>query len=114
MSASLKIKKGDVVRIIAGKYKSKPGKINEGKVISVDVKNHKVTVEGFNMVKKHEKPNAQNQQGGIVEKEAPIDISNVALVIDGKITKVGYKYEENDGKLTKVRVAKAANNKVIG
>ena len=69
-----KIKKGDTVKVIAGKDREK-----EGKVLSVDVKNHKVLVEGINMVSKHTKPNAANQQGGIVEKEAPIDISNVML-----------------------------------
>lgn len=67
-----KIKKGDTVKVIAGKDKER-----EGKVLSVDAKNHKVTVEGINKVSRHTKPNAQNQQGGIIEKEAPIDASNV-------------------------------------
>ena len=67
-----KIKKGDTVKVITGKDKDR-----EGKVLSVDMKNHKVLVEGVNMVTKHTKPSAQNQQGGIVSKEAPIDISNV-------------------------------------
>lgn len=67
-----KIKKGDTVKVIAGKDKEK-----EGKVLSVDAKNHKVLVEGVNMVTKHSKPSAANQQGGIIEKEAPIDASNV-------------------------------------
>ena len=101
--ASLKIKKGDTVKVIAGKDNGK-----EGKVLSVDAKNHKVVVEGVNMVTKHTKPSAQNQNGGIVHQEAPIDISNVMLFVDGKATRVGF--EVKDGK--KVRVAKATG-KVI-
>ena len=102
MSAS-KIRKGDLVRAITGKDKDK-----EGKVLSVNAKNHTVLVEGINMVSKHTKPNAQNQTGGIVSQESSIDISNVMLVVDGKATRVGFKVE--DGK--KVRVAKATG-KVI-
>ena len=101
--SAMKIKKGDLVRVIAGKDKDK-----EGKVMSVNVKKHTVLVEGVNMVSKHTKPNAQNQTGGIVSQEAPIHISNVMLVVDGKATRVGFKIE--DGK--KVRVAKATG-KVI-
>ena len=97
MSAS-KIKKGDLVRVIAGRDKDK-----EGKVTSVDVKNHKAIVEGINMVTKHAKPSAQNQNGGIVHQEAPIDISNIMLVHEGKVTKIGYKIEGDK----KVRVAKS-------
>ncbi len=94
---SVKIKKGDTVKVIAGKDKDK-----EGKVLSVDVKKNKVIVEGINMITKHTKPSMQNQQGGIVNKEAPIDISNVMYLHKGKATRIGYKVE--DGK--KVRVAK--------
>ena len=95
--ATLKIKKGDTVKVIAGKDKDK-----EGKVISVDPKKNKVTVEGVNVVKKHEKPSVANQNGGIVEKEAPIDASNVMYVHKGQKTRVGFKVE--GGK--KVRVSK--------
>ena len=98
--ASLKIKKGDTVKVIAGKDKDK-----EGKVIAVDTKNHRVLVEGVNMVTKHTKPSAANQQGGIINKEAPIDASNVMLIHNGKAVRVGFKVE--DGK--KVRVAKGSN-----
>ena len=63
----LKIKKGDTVKVIAGKDKDK-----EGKVLSVDTKKSKVLVEGVNMVTKHAKPSAANQNGGIIQKEAPI------------------------------------------
>ncbi len=95
--ATSKIKKGDTVKVIAGKNKGK-----EGKVTSVDVKNHKVVVEGVNMATKHTKPSAANQNGGIIQQEAPIDSSNVMLVVDGKETRVGFRFE--DGK--KVRFAK--------
>ena len=98
-----KIKKGDTVQIIAGKDKGQ-----EGKILSVDPKNGKVVVEGLNMVTKHAKPSQANPNGGIVEKEAPIDISNVMLVVGGKTTRVGFDFK--DGK--KVRVAKATG-KVI-
>ena len=92
-----KIKKDDMVRVIAGKDKGK-----DGKVLSVDVKNHKVLVEGCNMVTKHQKPSAGNPQGGIVKKESALDISNVMLLSDGQPTKVGFKMEGDK----KVRVAK--------
>ena len=101
--SSLKIKKGDTVKVIAGKDCN-----TEGKVISVDAKNGKVIVEGVNMVTKHAKPSAANPQGGILHQESPIDISNIMLVVDGKTTKIGYDFK--DGK--KVRVAKATG-KVI-
>lgn len=98
-----KIKKDDLVKIIAGKDKDKTGKI-----LSVNTKKNTVLVEGCNMVTKHSKPSAANQQGGIIHQEGPIDISNVMLVVDGKVTRVGF--EVKDGK--KVRVAKATG-KVI-
>ena len=100
----LKIKKGDTVKVIAGKDNGK-----EGKVISVDQKTGKVVVEGVAVVTKHTKPSATNPNGGIVQKEAPIDGSNVMLVYKGKATRVGFKVE--DGK--KVRVAKATGE-IIG
>ena len=96
--STLKIKKGDTVKVIAGKDNNK-----EGKVLSVDVKNGKVLVEGVNMITKHTKPSAANANGGIVQKEAPIDLSNVMYVHKGKATRVGFKVE--DGK--KVRIAKS-------
>ncbi|MCM1308337.1 MAG: 50S ribosomal protein L24 [Butyrivibrio sp.] len=96
--ATSKIKKGDLVRVITGKDKDK-----EGKVTSVDLKNHRVIVEGINMVTKHSKPSAQNQNGGIVHQEAPIDISNVMYVHKGKTTRVGFKLDGDK----KVRIAKS-------
>ncbi len=101
--ATSKIKKGDSVRVIAGGDKG-----NEGKVLSVDVKNHRVVVEGVNMVKKHQKPSMANQTGGIIEQEAPIDISNVMLLSDGQVSRVGFKVEGDK----KVRVAKATGKTV--
>jgi len=92
-----KIKKGDTVQVIAGKDNGK-----SGKVIRVDAKNNKVLVEGVNMVTKHTKPSAANQNGGIVHQEAAIDISNVMVMVDGQATRVGFKVV--DGK--KVRIAK--------
>ena len=97
----LKIKKGDTVKVIAGKDKDK-----EGKVIAVNQKTGKVIVEGVNMLTKHTKPSAQNQNGGIITQEGPINVSNVMLVVKGQVTRVGFKVE--DGK--KVRIAKKTGN----
>lgn len=80
--STMKIKKGDTVKVIAGKDKDK-----EGKVLSVDKKNGKVVVEGVNMVSKHAKPSAANQNGGIIQKEAALDMSNVMYVYKGKTDK---------------------------
>ena len=99
--STFKIKKGDTVKVIAGKDKDK-----EGKVISVDRKKNKVIVEGINKITKHEKPSAANQNGGIVQKEAPIDASNVMYVHKGKATRIGFKFE--NGK--KVRFAKSTGD----
>ena len=101
--SAMKIKKGDTVKIIAGKDNGK-----EGKVLAVNAKDNTVVVENINKVTKHSKPSAANQQGGIINKEAPIDASNVMLIHNGKAVRVGFKVE--DGK--KVRVAKATG-KVI-
>ena len=95
--ATSKIKKDDLVQVITGKDKGK-----SGKVLSVDTKNNKVLVEGVNMVYKHSKPSMTNQQGGIIEREAPIDISNVMYVHKGKPVRVGFQGKKKD----KVRVAK--------
>ena len=94
----VKIKKGDTVKVITGKDKDK-----EGKVLAVDRKRNKVLVDGVNKVTKHTKPSIANQQGGIIQKEAPIDISNVMYVHKGQPTRIGFKILE-DGR--KVRVAK--------
>jgi large subunit ribosomal protein L24 len=95
----MQIKKGDKVQVIAGKNKKETGK-----VLAVFPKKNRVVVEGINMVKKHTKPSQDNQQGGIVEFEAPIDASNV-MILDPKTnqpTKVGHKFIDDK----KVRYAK--------
>ena len=98
----LKIKTGDIVRVIAGDHKGA-----EGKVVKVDRENNKAIVEGVNMVSKHTKPSAKSPQGGIVKKEAPIHISNLSL-IDPKskgATRVGIRVEVDK----KVRFSKKSN-----
>ncbi len=95
---SVKIKKGDTVKVIAGKDKDK-----EGKVLVVEPKKNRVIVEGVNVVTKHTKPSASNQAGGIVSKEAPIDLSNVMYLHKGKATRIGYKMDGDK----KVRIAKS-------
>ena len=96
--STMKIKKGDTVKVIAGKDKDK-----EGKVIAVDQKNGTVLVEGVNMRTKHAKPSASNPEGGIRHQEGPIDASNVMYVHKGKATRVGFKLDGDK----KVRVAKS-------
>jgi len=97
----LKIKSGDTVRVITGDHKG-----SEGKILKVLIDKNKVIVEGVNMVKKHKKPDAQNPQGGIVEKEALIQISNLSLLTSkGETTRVGYRMEGDK----KVRFAKKSN-----
>ena len=89
--SAIKIKKGDLVKVIAGKDKDK-----EGKVIAVNTKNNTVLVEGINMVSKHTKPNAANPNGGIIKQEAPIHISNLNVKdpSTGKATRVGRRLNE--------------------
>lgn len=101
--ATLKIKEGDTVRVIAGKDKDK-----EGKVLAVNAKKGTVVVEGVNMIKRHLKPGKETQEGGIISQEGPIHISNVMYVQNGKPTRVGFQVV--DGK--KVRYAKS-NNQAI-
>ena len=96
--STMKIKKGDMVKVIAGKDKDK-----EGKVIAVNRKDNTVLVEGVNMLTKHTKPSATNQNGGIVHQEGPIDASNVMYIHKGTATRVGFKM---DGDKT-VRFAKS-------
>ena len=98
----IRIKSGDTVRVIAGDHKG-----SEGKVLRSLREKNKAIVEGVNTVSKHEKPSAQNPQGGIVEKEAPIHISNLSLIDpkSGDATRVGFEVREG----SKVRVAKKSN-----
>ena len=101
--STMKIKKGDMVKVIAGKDKDK-----EGKVIAVDKKDGRVLVEGVNMLTKHTKPSMANQNGGIVHQEGYIDASNVMLLHNGKATRLGAKIE--NGK--KVRIAKSTGEAI--
>jgi large subunit ribosomal protein L24 len=97
----LKIKSGDTVQIIAGDHKG-----SEGKVLKVLIDKNKAIVEGVNMVKKHTKPSAQSPQGGIVEKEASIHMSNLSLLTSkGEATRVGYRMDGDN----KVRFSKKSN-----
>tara|TARA_B100000579_G_C22780722_1_gene829146 strand:- start:287 stop:598 length:312 start_codon:yes stop_codon:yes gene_type:complete len=99
-----KIKRDDEVMVIAGEHKG-----SKGKVIKLIRDQNKAIIEGINLIKKHAKPSAQNPQGGIVEKEAPIHISNLSITTaEGEATRIGYRFE--DGK--KVRFAKK-NNEVV-
>ena len=98
---TMKIKKGDTVKVIAGKDKDK-----EGKVVLVNKKDGKLLVEGVNMITKHTKPSVANQNGGIVQKEAFIDASNVMYVHKGKATRVGFKTVKDK----KVRFAKSTGD----
>ena len=96
-----KIKTGDTVRVIAGKDKGK-----EGKVLAV--KDGKVLVEGVNMITKHQKPSAGAPQGGIVNKEAYLDVSNVMFLFKGQPTRIGFRMDGDK----KVRIAKKTGEAV--
>ena len=94
----MKIKKGDTVQVMSGNDAGKTGR-----VIKVFPDKDRIVVEGISVVKKHSRPTQDNPQGGIIEKEAAIHVSNVMLVIGGKVTRVGYK-SLDDGR--KVKFAK--------
>ncbi|MDQ3311867.1 MAG: 50S ribosomal protein L24 [Actinomycetota bacterium] len=95
----MKLKKGDTVVVLTGKFKGK-----QGEVMVVLPKDDKVVVSGVNTAQRHSKPRRANQPGGIVDRDMPIHVSNVAFVHKGKPTKLGYRVDK-DGK--KVRVARA-------
>jgi large subunit ribosomal protein L24 len=102
--SKIKLKNGDKVRVIAGDHKG-----TEGEIVTLIREKNKAIVSGVNVVKRHTKPNAQNPQGGIIEKEAPIAISNLSLLTaDGQTTRTGYRMEE--GK--KVRVSRKTNEAI--
>ncbi len=98
----MKIRNGDMVQIITGKDKGKTGKI-----FRVDRKTNRVWVERLNLVKRHQKPSAQHRQGGIIEKEAAINVSNVMYYDEklGKPTRIGFKVVDE----RKVRISKRSN-----
>lgn len=103
MQKKLHIKKGDTVVVISGESKGK-----EGKILSIDRAKNRAIVEGVNLVKKHSKPNAKSPQGGILEMEAPIQISNLMVVVNGKPSRIGRKVE--NGKI--VRYAKKSGEEI--
>lgn len=94
----MKIKKGDTVKVISGNYRGKTGK-----VLKVLPDRNRAIVEGINFIKRHSRPSQNNPQGGIIEREASIHLSNLMLVVNNTPTRVGYQRLE-DGK--KVRFAK--------
>jgi len=100
----MKIKKGDTVQVTTGNDAGKTGR-----VIKVYLDKDRVVVEGVNIVKKHARPTQDNPQGGIIEKESSIHISNIMLVVGGKPTRVGFKSLEN-GK--KVKFAKSTGEMI--
>jgi large subunit ribosomal protein L24 len=105
----MKIHKNDNVKVVAGNYKGK-----NGKVLKVFPKDNKVIIEGVNLRKRHTKPNQKNPQGGIVEKEAPIHVSNV-MIIDPKTnepTRIGKQIiiDEKTGKKKRARILKASGD----
>ena len=102
----IKIRKGDLVKVIAGDSRGQ-----EGKVLSVLITKSRILIEGVNLVSKHTKPNAANPNGGIIKKEAALHISNVALIDPktGATTRVGRKLNA-DGKL--VRVSKKSGEEI--
>ena len=90
MQKKLHIKKGDTVAVIAGDSKGQ-----QGKVLSIDKIKNRALVEGVNLASKHTKPSAASPQGGIVKKEGSIHISNLMLVVGGKLTRVGRKLDND-------------------
>ena len=104
MRNKLKIRTGDLVKVVSGNQKG-----SQGKVLKVFSIKNKVIVEGVNVVKKHNKPNANKPKGGITEKELPIHVSNISLVTsDGKATRVGYRIEKDK----KVRFSKKSGEEI--
>ncbi|GAA0876588.1 50S ribosomal protein L24 [Wandonia haliotis] len=104
MQKKLHIKVGDTVQVMSGESKGQ-----SGKVIAIDRKKDRALVEGVNVIKKHVKPSAANPQGGIVEQEAGIHISNLLLVVDGQPTRIGRRADAN-GKL--VRYSKKTGEEI--
>lgn len=106
MQRKFHIKKGDIVKVIAGESKGQ-----QGRVLEIDRKKERAIVEGVNMVSKHTRPNAKNPQGGITKQEAPVHISNLNLVdpSTGQATRIGRKLDDNN-KL--VRYAKKSGEEI--
>lgn len=96
-----KLKKGDLVKVIAGKDKGK-----EGKILAINTKKGTALVEGVNMITKHTKPSAADQNGGIIHQEGAVDLSNLMYVYKGKATRLGYTVKDDK----KVRIAKSTGD----
>ena len=99
----LKIKSGDTVRVIAGDHKGE-----EGKIVTIISSKNRAIVEGVNMISKHTKPSAQNPQGGILKREASIHLSNLMILDNGEVTRVGYRTEDDK----KVRFSKKSDKAI--
>lgn len=104
MQKKLHIKVGDTVKILSGESRGQ-----EGKILSIDKKKDRAIVEGINMIKKHSKPSASNPEGGIVEKEGTLHISNLMVVNKGVASRIGRK-ENKEGKL--VRYSKKSGEEI--
>lgn len=103
----MKIKKGDTVRVITGKDKGK-----EGTVLRTHKNTDRVTIEGINVAKRHQKNRSARSQGQIIEKSMPVHVSNVALIEGDKTVRVGYVFEGEGEKRMKVRVARPSGKKI--
>ncbi len=104
MQQKLHVKVGDTVKVISGEANGQ-----EGNVLSIDRNKNRATVEGVNLMKKHQKPSASNPEGGIVETEAGIHISNLMVVVNGEATRIGRK-PNKDGKI--VRYSKKSGEEI--
>ncbi len=103
----MKIKKGDTVKVIAGKDKGKTGTI-----LMTLKETEQVVIEGVNVAKRHQKNKRSRSQGQIIEKSMPIHVSNVALMEGDKTVRVGYSFEGEGEKRTKIRISKASGKKI--
>lgn len=110
----MRIKKGDTVWILAGKNKSTKEKPRTGRVLWVDVAKGKILVEGINVIKKHQRPTQKNPKGGMVSKEQPIHISNVALYDSGSggPAKFTSKVIDDGGSKRRVRISKRTGEEI--
>ena len=95
--SKLKLKRGDLVRVIAGDSKGQ-----EGKILTINAEKSRVIVEGVNMISKHSKPNTKSPNGGIVKQEGSVHLSNLMLLVDGKTTRVGRQVNDKTGKLERI------------
>ena len=95
--SKIKLKKGDTVKVLTGEARGQ-----QGKIVTIDLKNERAIVEGVNMISKSEKPSAKNTNGGITKKEGSIHISNLMFVEGGKGVRLGRKMNEKSGKLERI------------